>query len=97
MSLVKKVFFVAVIILLVATLLAAVASPNSLLVPVGSLFLIVWSFDKARAWWVGEPIGLRAGLEIPENAPKVVRLLGLLFVCLIFYTGFLGLLQYANA
>ncbi len=90
----KKILFVILMVLLLATILAVLSGKESIIVPLGSSFLVVWGVDKSRCWYVGEPIGLRAGLEIPANASTPLRLLGLAFALFVTALGVLAFFQH---
>lgn len=96
---IKKILFVTLLFLFGATLLTLLLKlfgmdTSLYFVPVMGLFLIVWGIKTSRCWYVGESIGLRAGLEIPKDASKLIRLIGLVFALFTITIGVLALHQH---
>ncbi|WP_040555243.1 hypothetical protein [Rheinheimera sp. A13L] len=60
------------------------------------IFLVLWSLQKVFLWYVGDDFGIAVQLKIKKDAPKVIRLLGLMFVCFVFYTAVKGLFEHVS-
>lgn len=60
------------------------------------VFIVLWSLDKVFLWYIDEDFGIANQLKIQKGAPKVVRLLGLFFVCFTLYVGATGLIEHVS-
>jgi hypothetical protein len=82
-----KIWLVAQVLILLLFVLSALSGSEYFIQATGSILFIAISVNGVKDWYMGNPIGIRAPLEIPVNAPKYIRLLGLCFWCLIFILG----------
>ena len=96
MHVAKNIIFIALVVLLLATVFSILSGQLAIMIPVIGIFLIVWGIDKILCWYSGDAIGLRAGLEIPKNAPESLRYLGLGFSIFIIVVGTLVIIQYVQ-
>ena len=84
---------VAALIITMALMLANVEFYGLLSVYV---FLVLWSLQKVFLWYIGDDFGIAVQLKIKKEAPKVLRFLGLMFVCFVFYIAVKGLFEHVS-
>jgi hypothetical protein len=84
-------------LLMVVAVFIALLQPNKLYSPyVITIFLIIWGANNVRAWCMKEEFGIAALVNIPANAPKFIRFLGVLFSIFVLCIGLAGLIEQAT-
>lgn len=58
-----------------------------------NIFLVIWSLDKVFLCYFNFDFGIASQLKIKKDAPKLLRLLGLIFVLFVLYIGAKGILE----
>ncbi|MCL1037785.1 hypothetical protein L2750_11550 [Shewanella submarina] len=88
----KKVSFTAVLVSLAVTLVLHLSDAQYALLS-GYVFLILWSLDKVFLWYFNFDFGIASQLTIKKDAPKILRLAGLIFALFVLYIGTKGILE----
>jgi hypothetical protein len=83
----KKIFRVVLIVGTILTIIAILAGNEEIIIYSASTMLILFGVETVRCWFSGEAIGIRSPLEIPANASKPIRLIGLIYAFFLFGIG----------
>ena len=88
----KKISFIAVLTSLAVMFVSLLSDAPHALLSVNA-FLILWSLDKVYLWYFDFDFGIANQLKIKKDAPKLLRLAGLVFVLFVLYIGTKGILE----
>lgn len=89
---IKKVSLTTVLVSLAAMLVLLLSDAQHALLS-GYVFLILWSLDKVFLWYFNFDFGIASQLTIKKDAPKILRLAGLIFALFVLYIGAKGILE----
>ena len=88
----KKISFITVLSTLAVMFVLLLSDAPYAMLSV-NVFLVLWSLDKVFLWYFNFDFGIANQLKIKKEAPKLLRLVGLIFVLFILYIGANGILE----
>lgn len=88
----KKISFITVLITMAVMFVFFLTDAPYAMISV-NVFLVLWSLDKVFLFYFNFDFGIASQLKIKKDAPKILRLLGLIFVLFVLYIGAKGILE----
>ncbi|WP_010605274.1 hypothetical protein [Pseudoalteromonas maricaloris] len=88
----KKISFITVLITMAVMFVFLLTDAPYAMISV-NVFLVLWSLDKVFLFYFNFDFGIASQLKIKKDAPKILRLLGLIFVLFVLYIGAKGILE----
>ena len=91
---IKTISFAVLVVTLIITMALMLANVEFYGLLSLYIFMTLWSLQKVFLWYVGDDFGIAVQLKIKKDAPKVIRFLGLIFACFVFYIAVKGLFEH---
>jgi len=87
LKIIKKILQPILILTILVVVLTVLSGNETYIIYAASAMFIIMGIENTRCWFAGESIGIRAPLEIPANASKPIRFLGLIYAVFLLSIG----------